>query len=355
MKYREVDELLQNQDLPHEERQKLINQLRKTIEQNELLPQNRDRRGVRQSVRKLARTTVKHIGSALRHRKHHADPQIRHAAKELIRSIPHDSFAPLASRASIFVGKVQKSSRRLNDRQRQENGRVIVASQAIELEEVRSLNLLQRVGKLLHLCVSNHSRARTYLENVRDGSEELWVLRVEEDILGLLRISYDYTRAYRRRRTRRVTSTRQRVIAECKGFDNEPLYLSQDVALLILQSLNVDQVNAETFSQVGAFPILSREDIYQPIPKPLCDGTEWYYVWRTLDQLLIASSTNEPSRNAEFDASNMQWSQFLVDSANEWDDPTYENHINLGKLMNLSLEVPGFHSVLCDVRGKSRT
>ena len=302
-------------------------------------------------MRKLERTTVKHVASALRHSRHHADPQIRHAAKELIRSIPHHSFAPLATRASTFVGKVQKSSRRLKDRHRQESGRIIVASQSIKLEEVRSLTLLQRVGKRLHLCVSSLSRARSYLEDVRDGSEELWVLRAEEDILGLLRISYDFTRSYSRRRNRRMTNTRQRVVAECKGYDNEPLYLCQEVALQILQCLDVDHVDAETFSQVGAFPILLQENIYRPIPEPLCDGTEWYYVWRTFDQLLIASSTKAPSRKAKFDASNMKWSYFLLDSANEWEDPTYENHINLGKLMNLSLDVSGFHGILCDVRG----
>lgn len=351
MEQREIDAILRNHELSYNERQRVINQLRQTIEDNELLPQNRDGRGVRPSVRKLERKTVKHVGSALRHSRAHPDAQIRQAAKELIRSIPHHSFTPLAARASTFAGKVQKSSRRLKERRRQESGRIIEFSQSIKLEEVRSLTLLQRIGNLLHLCVSNLSTARSYLDSVLNGSNEIWVLRDEENFLGLLQVSSERTRGGRRRRNRRITSTRERVIDECNGYDNEPLDLIQEVALKILRCLNVDHVEAESFSQVGAFPILLREDIYKPLPEPLYDGSEWYYVWRTFDQLLIASTTQEPSRKTQFDASNMKWSQFLLDSDNEWVDPSYNSHIYLGKLINLSIEVPGFHRVLCEVRG----
>lgn len=351
MEQREIDAILRNHKLSYNERQRVINQLRQIIEDNELLPQNRDGRGVRLSVRKLERTTVKHVGSALRYSRTHPDPQIRHVAKELIRSIPHHSFTVLAARASAFAGKVQKSFRRLKERSRQESGRIMEVSPSVKLEEVRSMTFLISVGKRLHLCVSDPSTARYVLELTLDGSQEFWVLRDEENFLGLLQVSNERTHGDRRRRNRKITRTRERVIAECNGYDNETLDLSQEVASKILRCLNVDRVETESFLQVGAFPILLREDIYKPLPEPLYDGSEWYYVWRTFDQLLIAATTQKPSRNTQFDASKMKWSQFLLDSDNEWGDPICENHINLGKLINLSIEVPGFHRVLCEVRG----
>lgn len=354
MKHHEVDELLQNQDLPHHERQKLINRLKTTIEHNELLPQNRDGRGVRQSVRKLERTTVRHIGRALRHSKLHEDPQIQHAAKELIRSIPHLSFAPLAERASTFMGKVQKSSRRLKEQRRQASGQIIEVTGSVKLEEVRCVTFLQRVGKRLQLCVSDHSIARQHIDDIRNGSDELWVVRVEENVVGLLRICFERASSHRRRRSRRITSSRQRTIAECEGFDNETLYLSRDIALKILQCLNIDHVEAETFSQVGAFPILLQEDTYQPIPEPLREGSESHYVWRTRDHLLIATSAKQPWTKARFEASKMKWSYFWLDSDNEWVGSIYENHITLGKLLNLALHEPGFDRVLREIRGNSK-
>ena len=348
MKHREVDKLLQNQDLPHYDRQKLINRLSKTIEHNEQQPQNRDGRGVRQSVRKLERTTVKHVASALRFSQNHADPHIRHKAKEFLRSIPHHSFPTLATRASSFMGIARKASRRLKEQSRQKNGRVIAITETLSLEEVRSLTLLQRVGKLLRLCVSDYSTARNELEDVLDGSEELWVVRYLEDIAGLLRVRCRQSPWTRRGRC--ATDAESRVITECNGYDNAPLVLSHDVALKILKCLQINQIDAETFALVGAFPIFLDDDIKHPIPEPICDGTKRHHVWRTKNHVVIATSKKHRVENNKFFGSKMQWSYFLLNNQNDWDELVYTNHLDLGKVMNLMLDVPGFDKAMKQIR-----
>lgn len=351
MKHREVDKLLQNQDLPHCERQKLINRLSKTIEHNEQHPQNRDGRGVRQSVRKLERTTIKHVGSALRFSKNHADPQIRHKAKEFLRSIPHHSFPTLATRASSLMGIARKASRRLKEQSRQKNGRRIALTETLSLEEVRSLTLLQRVGKRLRLCVSDYSTARNDIEDVLDGYEELWVVRYQEEIAGLMRVRCNQ-RTWARR-VRRVTDADSRKITECNGCDNAPLVLCHDVALKILKCLQINQIDAETFALVGAFPIFLDDNIKHPIPEPICDGTKRHYVWRTNNHVVIATSKKHRVESNKIFSSKVQWSYFLLNNQNDWDETVCTNHLDLGKVMNLILEVPGFDQAMKKIRSNS--
>lgn len=349
MKYREIDELLSNHDFPVQDRKVLIGRLRKIIERFDSLPQNRDGRGVRHNVRKLERTTIKHVASAVRFSRNHADPQIRHKAKEFLRSIPHQSLAPLAIRASSFIGTVRKSSRRLKEQRRQENGRVIAITEAISLEEVRSLTLLLKVGKKLRLCVGNLEMARSCLEDIRDESEEYWILRYEEDIAGLLRVRCrQHTQA---RIGRRATAKVSRIITECNGAENAPLVLSHEVALKILNCLKIDQIDAESFALVGAIPIFLDENIKYPIPEPLCDGTQCHHVWRTKNHVVIATSKKPLVGNDRFVASKTQWSYFFLNTSHEWEELLYSNHLDLGMVLKLTLDVPEFYQVMTEIRG----
>lgn len=350
MKHREVDELLQNQELPTKERQQLITRLRKVMEPYEIQPQNRDGRGVRHRVRKLERTTVRHIASALRFSQHHPDPQIRHKAKEFLRSIPHHSFPTLATRASAFMGVARKASRRLKEQRRQESGRVVVITESLSLEEVRSLTMLRKVGKKLRMCVAKLNIARSRLEHVRDGTEELWVVRFEDGIVGLLSVSCERTPAGRRHG---LSDTDWRTITECNGFDNESFVLSHDVALEILKRLQINQIDAETFSSVGAFPIFLHESIKYPIPMPIMDGNEWHYVWRTKHQVVIATSKRRPVSNDKFVASKMHWSRFSLKTSDQWNNHFFSNYLEIGKVLTLILKSPGFYSVISELRGPS--
>lgn len=348
MKHHEIDELIKNYDIPTEERQELIRRLRESIQQNESEPQNRDGRGVRHNVRKSERTTVKHIGSALRLRRQHQDVQIRHEAKKLLRSVPHHkNFALLVVKASTFMGRVRKSSRRLNEQQRQKRGRVLDVSHSLRLEEIRTVTLLQKVGKHLSLCVRCPHTARRYLNDVLDGSGELWVVHLEGNIVGLLQVHIERIRTPRHRRT---PSDSQRTIEQCNSHDNNPLELGRHIALDVLKCLEIDHVEAETFFEVGAFPIFLREEINQPMSEPIFDGTESHYIWRTEDCITIATSETRLDRKDKFFPSKVKWSNFRLKSPHAWEELEYLNHLHVGKILNHVLTVPSFYREVSAIR-----
>ena len=337
MKYREIDELLNNHDVPTNERHQLINCLIAMIQQYENQPQNRDGRGVRNSLRRRERTTIKHIGSALRLRQRHPDPQIQHEAKKLLRSIPHNNFSLISKRASMFMGRVRKVSWRLNEQRRQAKGRVIVVSKSITLIEVRSLSLLLKVGKQLGVCVKNPKIARSYFDDVLDGTEELWVVKLEGEVTGLMQVSLG-------RRRRRTINETQRTVEQCNGSHNDPLKLSRTVALKILKSLHINEVNAETFTQVGAHPIFLREDIDHSLPEPISVGTELHFVWRSKDSIAIATLEKKQFSVEKFNSSNKKWSYLCLKGKRRWEDMDYmTNHLNIGEVLHLVLSTPNFY------------
>ncbi|MXZ54663.1 MAG: hypothetical protein F4227_06110 [Gammaproteobacteria bacterium] len=337
MKYREIDELLRNHDLPTNEKHQLISRLMAMIQQYETQPQNRDERGVRHGLRRRERTTIKHIGSALRLRRKHPDPQVQHEATKLLRSIPHNNFSLLSIRASMFMGRVRKASWRLNEQKRQAKGREIVVSKFITLLEVRSLSLLLKVGKQLSLCVRKVDAARDYLNEVFEGSEELWVVQLKGQIAGLLQVS-------NRRRRRTSANETQRILEQCSSSHNDPLKLTRTKALKVLKLLHIDRVNAETFTQVGAYPIFLREDIDHSVPEPISVGNELHFVWRNRDSIAIATLEKKQYKNEKAISSSMKWSYLCMQGKNKWEDMDYmANHLNIGEVLHLVLSTPNFY------------
>jgi len=339
LKYREIDELLNNHDVPTNERHQLINCLIAMIQQYENQPQNRDGRGVRNSLRRRERTTIKHIGSALRLRQKHPDPQIQHEAKKLLRSIPHNNFSIISNRASMFMGRVRKASWRLNEQRRQAKGRVIVVSASLTLVEIQSLSLLLKVGKHLSLCVKNLDTARNYFNDVLDGSDELWVVKLKGEIAGLMQVCMG-------RRRRRTGIEFQRILEICNGSHNDPLKFGRTVALKILKCLHIDKVNAETFTRVGAFPLFLREDIDSSLPEPILVGTELHFVWRSRDSIAIATLEKKQFRDEKFNSSKKKWSYLCLQGKNRWEDwDCMTNHLNIGEVLHLVLSTPNFYQV----------
>ncbi|MCY3626967.1 MAG: hypothetical protein OXG88_04940 [Gammaproteobacteria bacterium] len=359
MKYRELDNLIKQTIVSQKERNKLINRLVQVSEWFESLSVNRDGRGVKQSVRRLEKTTIRHINSALRLRDHHEDVQIRTKANKLIKSLWHLEFAEIAASASKFKGEVNKSSCRTNNRRQQKTARKIVVSDSLCLEEVRSLHFLQSVGRQLHLCVSDAGQARWYLNRIHQGKLELWVVNVEDEVTALLEVEIEterYLPGRRRFFRRAVPCTSKRIIVDCEGQDNHPIVLDFEEALQIVDCLNVDEVDTETFINIGAFPLFLRQDLRNSVPSPVSDGGEMHYVWQTPTSIVIASSTKFSDKIDKFVPEETGWSRFAFETTaniessvdgkdakkiGHWVEPGV-NHLSLGNLLELMLKVPNF-------------
>ena len=216
---------------------------------------------------------------------------------------------------------------------------MIVVSKSLTLVEVRSLSLLLKVGKQLSLCVKDVETARHYLNDVLDGSEELWVIELNGERVGLLQVSMG-------RRRRRTVNEAQRTLEECCGAHNDPLCLSRKVALRVLKLLHIDHVNAETFARVGAYPIFLRQDINHTVPEPISVGTDFHFVWRARDSIAIATLKKEEFKDKRFISANMKWSYLCLRGKDRWEDMDFmANHLNIGEVLHLVLSTPNFYQV----------
>lgn len=341
MKFREFDRLIPKSLVCGAKRKKLLETLERSTEQFESQPQNQDGRGVKQKIRKQVKVTIRHVKSALRQLEHHEDAHVRHSAKKLLKSIPHVEYSELARRASSFCGRVKKSSHRLNEQQLRKNSRTLHISKSLKLQEVCSLDFLQEVGRHLENCVARRCFAQTYFQEVRDGYHELWAVYKWGRIVGLLDVETW------------VSYISDRVIRECSAKRHFPLELSREEAFKVLKSLSITDVEAKTFVRVGAFPMFLRKDKEHVLPLLIPYGSESHYVWQLSNRIVVGTSSKQADEPAACDPTTMKWSQFRLDSSDEWetldenddsDNQLYEwiemgrnNYLTTGNLLRIVL------------------
>ncbi len=356
MKRHEIDELIGTCDVLLKDRQVLVDRLKNAIDRYKTHPQNRNGRGIKQCVRERICQTVHRLGYVLGVSRQHSDSQIRHKAKKLLRSIPHHrEFFTLERQTKELVSKSIAFSRRHRLRT---NSRVIKVTNTLQLEEVSSASMLQRVGTHLGVCVRHPSEAQDHFDEVLYGKMELWAILRAQEIVGLMRVENEY----KRKDDYGVIdgapanpNDYSRQVVECKSFKNENLRLSRGVALKIVKFLQIDQVHARTFSQVGAFPMFLCEDILHPMPEPVFDGVQWHYVWRTTYHIVIASTKKKPVEHNGFKYSIMKWSYFQSEPNNDWADDWYTNSfLSKGDLLKLILNFPSMYRLTNEIRGSRK-
>ena len=277
-----------NQDffagVSEEEKLRLIQRLELLVKRYELQPEHRDQRGVQQDVRRRVKKTLNQVKNALKHRSYHSDPETRHQAAKLIRSVFHLPFERLMVASSTFVGAMKKSTHRRNEKQRQETGRVLIISKNLKLEEIRSVTRLQSVGKGLHLCVANLSEARLYVQKISTNQSEIWIAQRDGRDVGLLEVEW-----------RKLNGRIQKRIVQSKGFGNESLLnVGHSEGMEILKRLQIVECDVETFIHVGALPIFLVKGVRTPLPDPIKVGKKWHYLWRTENQIAIATIDKKP-------------------------------------------------------------
>ena len=320
-----------------EEKARLIRHLGRSVTQYESQPQHRDHRGVRSEIRQRVKKTLRQLKNALHHRDHHSDVVIRRQAKKLVGSVAHLPFEELAVKSSSLVGAMHKSSHREKEKLRQEEGRILNISQTLQVEEVRSVTRLQSVGRTNQLCVSKLSVARVYLKKIHAAQSELWIIRREGRDIGLLELHL-----------RLLDGNETRTIYQCNTFGNECLHLRHAEAMKILRKLRVTESDVGTFTNVGALLIFLQGEVKRPLPLPVLVGEERYYVWRSKDQIAIATTTEKTSRTRKFIAAKMRWSYFHK-SGGHWVE-YWMNYLSLGQVIELMLESPRIRHALLKIR-----
>ncbi len=320
MKFQEIDKLIPKSLVCGSKRTKLLQDIERSTEQFESQPRNRDGRGVQHKIRTQVKVTIRHVKSALRQLEDHEDVQVRHSAKKLLKSIPHVEYAELARRASLFCGKVKKSSHRLNEQQLRMNSRTLDISKMLKLREVCSLDFLQEVGRHLQNCVAHRSVAQDYFEDVKAGRSELWVVQKRGRMVGLLNVESW------------MSHISDRVVRECSAKRRLPLELSREEAFKVLKSLSITDVEAETFVRVGAFPMFLRKDKEHAVPLSINYGTKSHRVWQFSNRIVVGTTSMQFDEQAVCDPATVKWSQFKLVSTDEWEtldeEEDTENELN---------------------------
>ena len=106
----------------------------------------------------------------------HEDTSIRRLVKKTVRGIPHQEFPTTCGKLRQMYGPINKAGKRIADRNRQSAEKIIQLGDGIELQELRSMASLRRVGRALRNCTAQKGDAQRYLKEVRDGDAEMWAL-----------------------------------------------------------------------------------------------------------------------------------------------------------------------------------
>ncbi len=295
-------------------------------------PQNRDGRGVKSSIRTEVTKSLNSLNRVFHHKDKQPDPQVRHRANKLIRSLFHWNFMDLSKELSKFRSVLYMSGLRRNEKIRQAEARVLSfhGKSVLELEEVLTTSLMQKVGKRLQLCVANLTVARDYLNERIDYGTEYWVVRRNNVTIGLVEIDSD------------------KIVHECNALENACLQLTHEEAVQVWESLEVKDSYVETFAQVGVYSSIWSNRIRSSRPSPVVIGSKCHYVWRTRREIVLATTDSKYQFAERIDHSNMGWSHFqLLDKS--WEEDRH-NHIGLGEILDLVTRSLPFQIAITSIR-----
>lgn len=178
------------------------------------------------------------------------------------------------------------------------------------------------------------------------GKEELWVLSRDEAFIGALSVKrFKHPQEF-------SIGDNPAKARELRGLNHEPVEITHDEALKIIEILNIKQVTPRTFDRFGAFPILRDASVKYPIPKPLSDGTQIHHVWYTRHNIVVASRTEDSASHDDWlNDSSTKWAAFTKNADGEWCEfELFCEHFNLTTIFQLLINEPNFAKVFHNVR-----
>ena len=185
------------------------------------------------------------------------------------------------------------------------------------LARIVDIKQLQYVGKVLENCVADYEDANEYMNKYRDGEISIWTLLKEDEPIYLLTVE-----------------NRDNIIYEFEGkirrgeSTNE---LPYDLAIGILNQLNVTADHVEEFVQAGAFSRF-RNGMPKTIPFEI-DGIE-FWVWSYRNELIVGIDSNSDGR--------LSWSHFNIPFASRQNNRRRRRHcynrIDSDRLLDLAIQ-----------------
>ena len=193
------------------------------------------------------------------------------------------------------------------------------------LAATTGVSQLQHVGKVLNNCVADYEVAIDYLSRYREGEFSIFTLLKDGEPFYLLTVEKSH-----------------RYIYECQGKNHgfgSKNVLPFEVAIGILDKLNVTANDIEDFVQAGAF---SRFKSGRPETTPIeIDGIE-FWVWSYHNELIVGVDSNSDGR--------LSWSHFnrpFAGSHAGCERGGYHcNAINLGRLLDLAIQSETLMNIL---------
>ena len=249
----------------------------------ESLPEHRIKggRAVRKGPRKRVRTTLNHLIRAAKDATPEARGPIGKKSRELLRAIrTFRDFEAMEGRARGFVGFRLAERRRQNQDKVKERAPRFEIETSFTLRKLATADDLKSVSRTLRLCA--HDANHGYLEDLRDDSQQFWVIqRCDDDPVALLAVDRDEGK-----------------VSEANGFGHGPIGLSQSVMLEVLRRLRASADDCEEFSSVGAYSLFLNDSLLD-LTTIRFDGSD-HKVWGREGEVVI-------SRNED------HWSQFCWD------------------------------------------
>ena len=306
-------------------------------------PNNRDGRGTKSKILKETCRASRSFRQALSAIRNHDDATIRHKARRTVTAALHQGFPDMHRRLRELNRRMKRVNRRSADKLRQAEERTIRLNHHFELHELRSVSSLQRVGRSLRNCTSKKRIARRYCKRF-----EMWVLREREQRSPLYLLAVN--------RATRETE-------EFEGENNSPPPLKRNLALQIINALEISGDEEEAFAKVGAFQAFAERRGSQTTVEPIQIGGCRYWIW-----VLCSGGDTEIIIATKSPGANKCWSRFSDGDTECLNHPIRRrlrrrrtgfaggawNHLSEGDLIGLMLEHPAIAEELRSRTSKAR-
>ena len=157
----------------------------------------------------------------------------------------------MEEKARAFAGFRWKEARRQNQNRAKEHATKFKVGTSFTLRQLATADDLKSVSRTLRLCA--HDSDHGYLEDLRNGAQQFWVIQQgDDDPIALLAVDRD-----------------EGQVSEANGFDHEPIELSQSVMLEVLRRLSASADDCEEFSSVGAYSLFLNDSLQRSDNHPV--------------------------------------------------------------------------------------
>ena len=243
-----------------------------------------------------------------------------------IRSKASDLLSSKSKNLDVLYGYAKQFSR---EHERTDNARFIDLrserqAEPYRLEEIRTSDRIEILGKIFKNCLANADRAREYHNRIRERSLTLWLILNENKPIAVFSVDVELSE-----------------IEEFEGKDgSEDVEIPFAVAIEILKKLDIQANGVPAFARVGAYDRFKNS---QPRVSPIEVNGKKVWIWRYRREIIIAVD--------EYSDGVLYWSRFVNPgkgirpnrfhncSEGNWCG-TYGNHLEVGDLLQLLLENP---------------